>query len=306
MPSSSGAPKLIDLVPVVAPYNMVDRATLCLVAGRLSRERGVGQPGRRNADRARRLAAVAAPGLRPWLAVPGRRAPGRGVRGVRRIETVSARVGLREPCEVPWARHGIAAYLGAGRRADAERVLGWLDDGAARLPCIWPRIAAAHGRALLAEAAGDQDAADGLFEQAMALHDEVDLPLEWLQTQLEYGRFLRGTGSSSGPGRCSRRPPNSRNLPGQCGLLARQTRNCGWPVAAAKPDPDRLTPAEQRVAAQAASGASNAEIAAALYVSVNTVETHLQHVYTKLGIRSAASCPRPWRADATLNNHGFP
>ena len=40
------------------------------------------------------------------------------------------------------------------------------------------------------------------------------------------------------------------------------------------------------VAAQAASGASNAEIAAALYVSVNSVETHLQHVYTKLGIRS--------------------
>ena len=58
-----------------------------------------------------------------------------------------------------------------------------------------------------------------------------------------------------------------------------------------KPDPDQLTPAEQRIAALAASGASNAEIAAALYVSVNTVETHLQHVYTKLGIRSRRQLP---------------
>ena len=45
-----------------------------------------------------------------------------------------------------------------------------------------------------------------------------------------------------------------------------------------------LTPSERRVAAMAASGMSSPEIAQALFVTVNTIETHLRHVYAKLGI----------------------
>ena len=49
-----------------------------------------------------------------------------------------------------------------------------------------------------------------------------------------------------------------------------------------------LTAAEQRVAELAAEGQSNKEIAAALFVSVHTVELHLSHAYAKLGVRSRA------------------
>ena len=49
-----------------------------------------------------------------------------------------------------------------------------------------------------------------------------------------------------------------------------------------------LTPAERRVVELAANGASNKEIALALFVSVHTVETHLTHSYAKLGVRSRA------------------
>jgi len=47
-----------------------------------------------------------------------------------------------------------------------------------------------------------------------------------------------------------------------------------------------LTEREADVAALVAKGLTNAEVAAELYVSINTVEYHLRHVFAKLGIRS--------------------
>ena len=45
-----------------------------------------------------------------------------------------------------------------------------------------------------------------------------------------------------------------------------------------------MTASERRVAEMAAEGLSNPEIAQTLYVTRKTVETHLGHVYRKLGI----------------------
>ena len=47
-----------------------------------------------------------------------------------------------------------------------------------------------------------------------------------------------------------------------------------------------LTPGEQAVARLVATGRTNRQAAAELYVSVKTVEYHLGNIFAKLGIRS--------------------
>ena len=58
-----------------------------------------------------------------------------------------------------------------------------------------------------------------------------------------------------------------------------------------------LTAAERRVAALVAEGRTNKEVAAALFCGERTVETHLSHVYAKLGMRSRAQLARRFRPD---------
>lgn len=59
-----------------------------------------------------------------------------------------------------------------------------------------------------------------------------------------------------------------------------------------------LTPAERRVAELVAKGRTNQEVAAELFVRVATVETHLSHVYAKLGVRSRTELSVAYRADS--------
>ena len=54
---------------------------------------------------------------------------------------------------------------------------------------------------------------------------------------------------------------------------------------------DELTPQELQVATMAASGRSNKQIAAELFLSIKTIEAHLHRVYRKLGIRSRSALP---------------
>jgi DNA-binding CsgD family transcriptional regulator/Tfp pilus assembly protein PilF len=207
------------------------------------------------------------------------------------LEELSRRMGIGEPCWIPWARYAITAHLSACRTQDARRVIGWLDHSAARLPCRYPRIAAAAGRASLAETEGDYEAAEAHFRSALVLHEQVRLPLEQVETLLSYGAFLRRRGRP-----CRARPLLAKALSiaeaNQAGWLAKQVHE-EFAVAGGRRRRSRsheeattLTIQEQRVAQLAAAGHSNKAIAAKLTLSVKTIEYHLQQIYAKLGISS--------------------
>jgi DNA-binding CsgD family transcriptional regulator len=53
-----------------------------------------------------------------------------------------------------------------------------------------------------------------------------------------------------------------------------------------------LTQSERRVAELVAQGRTNAEVAAALFLSEGTIRSHLTHVYAKLGVRSRTELAR--------------
>jgi DNA-binding NarL/FixJ family response regulator len=65
------------------------------------------------------------------------------------------------------------------------------------------------------------------------------------------------------------------------------TARCGevhTPLLTTARAPEQLTARERDIAQLAARGTSSRDIAAALHLSVRTVENHLQHAYTKLGV----------------------
>jgi DNA-binding CsgD family transcriptional regulator len=278
---------LAELVPQTEAYAAVAMAHISLYAGRLEE----------SARWCERVAAIAAPrGERLammflWDVLGHRNLREGGIAAAcelyARLEAEVTAMGIGEPCLPAWARHAVAAYMASGRSADARRVVSWLDTAAARLPCTFPRIAAATGHAQLAEQAGDQDAAEEHYRAALTLHEQAQMPVEHAETLLDYGAFLRRSG----------RRALARTMLGRSAELA-EGAGAGWIAALATAefklaggrrrtrDPRALSAREQRVAELAAAGLANAEIARQLYVSVSTVETHLEHIYAKLGIHS--------------------
>jgi DNA-binding CsgD family transcriptional regulator len=201
----------------------------------------------------------------------------------------TARLGIGEPCLVPWARHAMVAHQRAGDLEQAERVLRWVAGCAERLPCRWPRIAAHAGRAFLAEARGEDDLAEAEFRRALTLHDEVQLPIERVETLLEFGGFLRRCGRLSEARGALRDALATADSIGARWLAQRveaELAVAGGRRRRRDASARDLTAQEQRVARLAAAGHSCAEIAAELSLSMRTIETHLGRIYAKLGVHS--------------------
>ena len=206
-----------------------------------------------------------------------------------RIETLADQTQILEPCVVPWMGDAMAVYAGAQRYADADRVLKRLEASVAPLPCLIPRVVIKLAHATRFEVMQQVDEARSTYQEALAMSREVPAPPLQARVLLRYGMYLRKQGQTT-----AARTPLAQALE-----LAESVAAEPIAVRAAKDlelvggrrrrtyqDPDALTPAESRIASLAADALSGKEVGQRLNVSIHTVETHLQHVYRKLGIRS--------------------
>jgi DNA-binding CsgD family transcriptional regulator len=200
------------------------------------------------------------------------------------LEEHCAQAGVRDPCHIPWALDAITAYLLSDRPDDVRRIVEALQESS--LPSRWPKAAAAFGRAALAERDGDRVRGEACLAECLALLDELPLPLTRASSLTEYGAFLNRGGDT---GRARPLLAQALALAQGCGADWHAFRaRVEWRRAggrAPRTPPDELTPQETSVARLARTGKTNKQIAERLYLSINTVETHLAHIYRKLGIR---------------------
>jgi len=189
-----------------------------------------------------------------------------------------------------WRSLEIDALNGLGRLRQAETALAEFE--AALSPAGPPSalVTAARLRGDLATAAGHHAAAAAAFETAWRCAEGLQVPLALAQLEISDARRLRAVGQPD-RGVARLRAARQRLLRlGARPLLEACDRELA--AAGASPGPETapalvgLTPAEQAVARLVATGHSNRQTAAELYVSVKTVEFHLGHIFDKLGIRS--------------------
>jgi DNA-binding CsgD family transcriptional regulator/tetratricopeptide (TPR) repeat protein len=141
----------------------------------------------------------------------------------------------------------------------------------------------------------DEQHAEEHYEHAVALAHSLP-PFDQARTELLYGEWLR---------RQRRRVDARRHLRTALELFGRmgvspwesraqaELRASG--ETARKRDPttrDLLTPQELQISRLVASGMTNPEVAAKLFLSPRTVDYHLRKVFTKLGIVSRAELSR--------------
>ena len=195
--------------------------------------------------------------------------------------------GWNEPSHPLWS-DTIETLVVLGELEQAHALLARYED-LARHFSRWSRACSARCRGLLAAAEGDLDAAFDAFERSLS-------ELAGLPYPFEHGRTLLCLGSA-------RRQAKQKRLAREAlqqalaifeelgaRLWAERARAELRRISGRRPS-EELTETEERVARLAAEGRMNKEIAAALFMSVHTVEAHLTRVYRKLAIRSRGQLP---------------
>jgi DNA-binding CsgD family transcriptional regulator len=210
-------------------------------------------------------------------------------------EATTTRLGWREASKRWWVPDHVEALLELGRTEEAVRVLGVWEADAVMLdrPRVLAHVARCSG--LVAAAEGRIDEAATRLEQAVEQHERAGDAFGRARAQLALGVVRRR----------QRQKRAARDAIAGALAAFEELGAATW-IEKARAELGRiggrtkaegLTPAERRVAALVAEGRTNREVASALFLGERTVETHLSHVYAKLGVRSRAELVRSFASD---------
>lgn len=210
-------------------------------------------------------------------------------------KAVAAAAGVRLRWSADWTAEAARSAVRGGDLLLAEQISVLAEETAARNPGVPTAKGVARlirgmitaDAAVLAEAVGELRRGPRRVDLAHALADCGTVLLDagdrtgGISMLDEAGALLMETGAVSGLLRIQAR------------LRAAGVRR-RWATAPARPEYGwaALTEAEQKVARRVADGLSNKAIAADLYISANTVSTHLRAVFAKLGVNSRAQMTR--------------
>lgn len=194
---------------------------------------------------------------------------------------------ILEPAVLRLHADAVEALVVAGDLERAEAILPPWEKQARKVDLAWSLATGARCRALVEAARGRTDQALESLERALATHGRLPMPFELGRTLLTAGQVER---------RAKRKAAAKRSLERALAIFER----LGAPLWAEKAQAelarvglrhaprDELTETERRVAELAASGLTNREVAAKLFVSPKTVEANLARAYRKLDIHSRA------------------
>ena len=205
-------------------------------------------------------------------------------------------LGIENPSVASWRTTAAAAHAALGRPQEAA-VLAAEQLSLARkvgTPATLGAALRAHAAAAEAGHAGQSPAGESLAE-AVSLLETTPARYELALALADLGAFLRRSGRRADARAPLRRALDLAQRTGAAPLAERARRELlaagARPRRTALTGPDALTSAERRVAALAADGLSNRQIAQHLFITQPTVETHLRHAFQKLGIASRADLP---------------
>ena len=201
----------------------------------------------------------------------------------------------------------VRAALAAGRRDEAERLAARAEARAERVELPVTRAQAGRARALVSLDAGDARGAARAALAAAASAGSVGAVLEEARA-----RLLAGVAKAAGGERASAvaELTAAHETFAACGArrlvdaTAQELRRLGErvPRRTLKPDGGQgfagLTAREREIAQLVDDGRMNREIAAELFLSEKTVETHLRNIFAKLGVASRTDVAATVRREA--------
>ena len=191
----------------------------------------------------------------------------------------------------------LEALISVGELDEAEEVLTTWHERAASLDRAWALAILARCRGLLLAARADLDGAFASFERSLAEHTRTTDPFQHARTLLALGRTQRRA-KKRGDARGTLEEALARFERLGAPLWAEQTRAELTRIGGRSPSNGELTEAESRIAMLVAEGRTNREVAAALFLTVHSVETTLTRVYRKLEVRSRAELAHLFAANS--------